>query len=93
MVTTALSLSEVVLARRILGSGVGQRVREAAGVSMGEMAREMQVDLTCYSRWEAGTRSPRPSSCAKYLTVLRDLLGVVTPDDLELYFSADGAHT
>ena len=49
---------------------------------MGEMAREMRVDLTCYSRWEAGTRVPRASSCSKYLTALRDLLGVVTPSDL-----------
>jgi len=83
MATNSALLSKVVLARRLLESGVGQHVRLAAGISMGEMAAQVGIGITSYSRWEAGTRVPRPAAAVRYLVALEDLLGVVDPHDLE----------
>ena len=90
MATNTALLSKVVLARRLLESGVGQRVRLASGISMGEMAAQVQIDQSAFARWEAGTRVPRPAAAIRYLAALADLLGAMqNPDDLERLL-ADG---
>jgi transcriptional regulator with XRE-family HTH domain len=52
---------EVVVAlRTALGSGEARAVREAAGATQAQAARDIGVDAMTVSRWERGKRTPRP---------------------------------
>jgi transcriptional regulator with XRE-family HTH domain len=88
MVMASGSLSEVVLARRLLASGSGRKVRVAAGVSMGELARRLGVDVGAVSRWEAGLRTPRAALAVAYLAAISELGAAIGPGDLEAHLMA-----
>lgn len=72
--TTAPSLA---LVRRLLASGEARRVREAAGLSRADIARDLGVDESTVQRWEAGARSPRAEVGLKYGEMLGELLQIV----------------
>lgn len=72
--TTAPSLA---LVRRLLASGEARRVREAAGLSRADIARDLGVDESTVQRWEVGVRSPRAEVALRYAAVLGDLLSIV----------------
>lgn len=73
METTTAGLALVIEAREAAGSGRGERIRRAAGVSQGEIAAVVGVTPACISRWEAGDRRPRGPAAIAYARVLREL--------------------
>lgn len=56
--TQILRLASV---RAAVSSGEARRLREAARLSIGEVASACGVDQSTIWRWERGTRSPRAS--------------------------------
>ena len=71
MKTTDLSL--LVEARTAARTGEGVAVREAAGLSQGELARAVGISPGTLSRWEAGLRKPTGPAALRYARVLRAL--------------------
>ena len=67
-IETALLIME---ARDAAGSGRGERLRQAAGLSQGELAEAIGVTSACVSRWEAGVRRPRGEAAVRYAQALR----------------------
>jgi DNA-binding transcriptional regulator YiaG len=67
---TALLIME---ARDAASSGKGERLRQAAGLSQGELADAIGVTPACVSRWEAGIRRPRGDAAVRYARALREL--------------------
>jgi len=64
--------------RQLVGSGEARRLREAAGVSQFELARDVGCSQAAVWRWEAGTRSPSGRTAVAYLRALRRLRGVTS---------------
>lgn len=60
-------------ARAAAASGRGRRLREAAGLTQGELAGLIGIDPSCVSRWEAGLRRPRGGWALRYARALRVL--------------------
>lgn len=70
--TTAAPLSTLVRERRDLPPPALRRaLREAAHVSLDEIAQEIGVTRQAVARWEQGTRFPRPPHLYRYAEVLR----------------------
>lgn len=70
-----MNIVEVTWARRCAKSGLARAVREGAGMSTVEMARELGVSPGAVGAWERGERVPRPDAAEKYSRLLRDLIG------------------
>jgi transcriptional regulator with XRE-family HTH domain len=60
-------------ARSAAESGRGKRLREAAGLSIHEMASLVGVTQPAVSRWESGERRPNREQAIAYARVLRRL--------------------
>jgi transcriptional regulator with XRE-family HTH domain len=69
------SLTLLIEARTLAGSGRGKRLRQAAGLSQAELAAAVGVTNCCISHWENGKRRPRGDAAARYALALRDLAG------------------
>ena len=67
------SISLVIRGRRLAASGEGRRLRESAGLSLAEAAREIGVTASGLGRYERGERSPRPEIAADYARLLAQL--------------------
>jgi DNA-binding transcriptional regulator YiaG len=50
-------------------------IREGAGLSMGEVAREARCSVSAISRWESGQRTPRGDAAERWAALLRRLSG------------------
>lgn len=59
--------------RAALASGEAQRLREAAQLSIGEVARACGVDQSTVWRWEQGKRLPRGQPAIRYADVIDSL--------------------
>lgn len=71
---SAMSLLNDVRARGALPTPALRRaIREAAGVSQGQIAREVGVHRMTVCRWESGTSKPTGPHLHAYVAVLRDL--------------------
>lgn len=68
--TQVLRLAEV---RAAVASGEAERLRTAAHLSIGEVARACGVDQSTVWRWERGTRKPRGESALLYGQLLEQL--------------------
>lgn len=66
----ALLLAE---ARRLCGNGEARAIREAADLSLAELARDVGVSESTLSEWERGAQRPTGQRAIRYLAVLRDL--------------------
>ena len=53
-------------------------IREAAGVSQGQIAREVGVHRMTVCRWESGTSKPTGEHLHAYAAILRDLQEATT---------------
>ena len=71
MSTGALS---VVRVRRLLADGTARRVRENAGLSRADVARELEVNESTVGRWEDRKRVPRARVAVRYAELLDQLL-------------------
>lgn len=63
----------VVDARAALRDGRAQELREAAGLSQGELAAVVGVSSAAYCRWESGERAPRGVAALRLGRFLRAL--------------------
>lgn len=69
-----MSLLNDVRARGALPTPALRRaIREAAGVSQGQIAREVGVHRMTVCRWESGTSTPTGEHLHAYAAILRDL--------------------
>ena len=59
--------------RGICSSGHAQTIREAAGVSRGEVARDADCAEPTIWRWERGLRTPKGDAALRYAKVMRRL--------------------
>jgi DNA-binding transcriptional regulator YiaG len=59
--------------RAALANGEAKRLREAAQLSIGEVARACGVDQSTVWRWEQGKRLPRGRHAMQYADVLDSL--------------------
>ena len=53
--------------------GTARAIREDAGLSLTELANEIDVDRTTIHRWEKGTRRPSGAGAIRYLKALDKL--------------------
>jgi DNA-binding transcriptional regulator YiaG len=70
------ALAEV---RRLCASGEARAIRQAADVSLAEVASDIPTSATTVLRWEQ--RAPRGRLALRYLAVLRRLQNVNTSGD------------
>ena len=61
---------DVARARTWLREGRAQSIRERSGLSQSDLARTLGVATTTVSRWEAGTRLPRPLVAVRLIRLL-----------------------
>ncbi|MET9876541.1 helix-turn-helix transcriptional regulator [Actinacidiphila glaucinigra] len=59
--------------RAAVSSGEARRLREAAHLSIGEVARACGVDQSTVWRWERGTRQPRGEHALRYADLIETL--------------------
>jgi transcriptional regulator with XRE-family HTH domain len=65
----------LVRARALAATGEGRRRREAAGLSIRELAAAIGVDAPTLSRWELGRMRPRRASALRWLAILDEVSG------------------
>lgn len=70
---TDLPLVALIRASRLPPPAERRAIREAAGVSISAIARELGVSPSAVSVWEKGTFTPRPRHAAAYSDLLRAL--------------------
>jgi transcriptional regulator with XRE-family HTH domain len=68
-------IDELVWIRGAAATGTARAVRETAGLSLSEVARELGVTPAAVSRWERGHRVPRGEVAVAYAALLRHLMG------------------
>jgi transcriptional regulator with XRE-family HTH domain len=56
-----------------LRSGRGRELREAAGLSVRQLARELDVDAATLSRWERGESRPRTRAASRWVALCQEI--------------------
>ncbi len=67
-------LQEARIVREWCKSGVARVVREGAGLSRTDIARDLGVSENAVRMWETGKRRPRVAVAARYGVLLRGLM-------------------
>lgn len=67
-------LNQLAEVRALAQSGSARAIREAARVSLREMAGAVGASKSAIHRWETGSRSPRGDTALAYRAVLQELL-------------------
>lgn len=75
------NVSRLALVRHAVASGEARRIREAARLSLGEMADAADVAASTIWRWEQGQRIPRGHQALRYATVLDELRQWTTSEE------------
>ena len=73
------SLACLSQARSLTQSDVGRRRREAAQISLRELADAIGVTPSTLSRWENGTSRPRACAALRWADALRSLIDPPPP--------------
>jgi transcriptional regulator with XRE-family HTH domain len=68
-----MDVGAVVWVRRAAGNGSARAIREGAGLTVSEVARELGVSAGAVSRWERGQRMPRGDVATRWAALLRQL--------------------
>jgi transcriptional regulator with XRE-family HTH domain len=68
-----VDVQEVTWIRRLARNGSARIIREGAGLSASEIARELGVSPAAVSRWERGQRVPRGIVAEQSAQILRKL--------------------
>jgi transcriptional regulator with XRE-family HTH domain len=66
-------LDEIVWVRRLAATGSARAMREAARLSLSEVAVEIGVHPSTVMRWERGERQPTAEHAGKWAALLREL--------------------
>ena len=61
-------------ARRLTATGAARSIRQAARVSLTELASEIGVAVSTLWRWECGQRQPRGEPAERYADLLDQLM-------------------
>ncbi len=69
----AMDVREVSWVRRLARTGGARVIREGAGFSAAEVARELGVAPSTVIRWERGERLPRAEAAHRYAQLLKRL--------------------
>ena len=72
----SLSVEELLLlteARHLAASGRARHIREAAGVSQGELGAAVGATVAGISKWENGQRRPTGACAIRYARLIREL--------------------
>ncbi|MGZ5212351.1 MAG: helix-turn-helix domain-containing protein [Actinomycetota bacterium] len=67
------TIEELRWARRLAESGSARVLRQGAGLSLMEVAREIDVTPSAISRWERGLRRPHGEPALRWAALLRGL--------------------
>ncbi len=70
---TDTDLLELSRARADLRSGLARALRQAAGLTQGEVGRAVGVYPETVCRWESGARKPQGESALRYARLLAKL--------------------
>lgn len=73
-----IALQQAARRRALPHPAARRELRNAAGLSQADVAAVLGVTGGCISRWEAGSRSPRPTHVGRYLHLLEPLAVEVT---------------
>jgi transcriptional regulator with XRE-family HTH domain len=77
----AVSATDKARAKRLLPPPRERaRIREAAGLSLDDLARDLGVHRTTILRWERDLRAPTGENVVRYATVLGQLQRLVTEE-------------
>jgi DNA-binding transcriptional regulator YiaG len=57
----------------LIKSGRARQLRESAGISASNLARELEVTTAAVIRWESGTRKPQGANARRYARALHRL--------------------
>jgi transcriptional regulator with XRE-family HTH domain len=68
-----VDVQQVTWVRRLARTGNARTLRESAGLSISEVARELGVSPAAVSRWERGQRVPRGASAERWARLLRQV--------------------
>lgn len=60
-------------ARSVARTGEARRIREAAQLSLAEVAAAIGVDTSTVHRWETGDRRPRGDAAVRFIELLDEL--------------------
>lgn len=71
--TPAADLVALLRARRCAADGTGRQLREAAHLSLRDMASAADLSPSTLSRWETGGRRPHGAAAIRYGRLLGDL--------------------
>jgi len=66
-------LADLLRARRCAADGSGRLLREAAHLSLRDVARAADINLSTLHRWETGERRPHGDAAIRYGRLLADL--------------------
>jgi transcriptional regulator with XRE-family HTH domain len=69
----ANDVQQIAWIRRLARDGGARTIRESAGFSASEIAREMGVSASAVSRWERGERTPQREAAKAWAELLRRL--------------------
>jgi DNA-binding transcriptional regulator YiaG len=72
---TAVRIAKV---RALASSGEAQRIRERAGLTRGDVARDLRASIGAVRRWELGERAPCGELALKYGRLLDELAALET---------------
>lgn len=70
-----MNVEDVAWIRRIAKTGAARALRESAGFSASELARELNVSPAAVCRWERGLRVPGPKDAERWALVLKRMSG------------------
>jgi DNA-binding transcriptional regulator YiaG len=70
---TARTVKRLAEARALVASGEARRIREAARLSLVNVAGAVGADPSAIGRWERGERTPRGPAALKYAQLLTRL--------------------
>jgi transcriptional regulator with XRE-family HTH domain len=70
-----VDVEAVVWTRRVARNGGARAIREGAGLTASEVARELGVTTGALSRWERGQRVPRTDAAVRWAVLLRRMTG------------------
>ena len=68
-----MSVNDLVDLVDLIKSGRARQLRESAGISASNLARDLEVTTGAVIRWETGERTPRGANARRYARALRRL--------------------
>jgi transcriptional regulator with XRE-family HTH domain len=74
-------MKRLVRARQLADSTHPRRLRQAAGLSLADLAEMIEVEPASLSRWETGQGRPRRESALRWLDALEALEALVSIEE------------